>query len=689
MAKPLPPTVGERLAKCGTHVDVWGVVPGAKVTLDVAGVQKTQPAGGTSMTFTIPGLNAGDKVRARQQVGSDTSEWSNRVITDDVKLPPNPPLTEATISSCAQCISAWGAAPGSRIEITLGGQKVAEGETSRTGLACMEAKHKPSSSMQSKTITCGTPSPSVGNIGVYSSPSPLPAPIIVDPVFECQTQVRFEGLVPGATVEIFVTDRANVTNSLGTFCACASRVNANVGRRFEKGDRVKAEQRMIRDQWECNVRGTPGPDVKVVPPDSRIKPKIVDPLYEGDVMILVTNQIEGGTITLLSKASAADPEVELGSRPSSEHPELPVPGPALHAGQILRVIQELCGVKEFSDPVTVKGRPPRIDPPEVRKPLYGCGEVVAIDKVIPGAWVYVRQTPPNVTSPEFPIGKVKALGTSVVVQVAPLLESGCFVTAHQEVGGQPSGPAPFVKVVPRQEFPAPKIVPPVAVGNRSVWLEEVVPGAHLRIFDRGIQMGSGSLPDTDGLVDLWWPIPDRAILTATQALCRFESSPSPPTPATSAAPCDGPPVYNPGKWNDGGKIQGCNNCYNYACDIRTDNFAQPGGGLTSSQLNCPDVVKAALSDGLRLCTTNHCHPCHHRVALVVAPGNDYHWYRQDAGGFWSHKRGCQAAKNVDESNNPITDPSTADRGPYTGFCGYFCVYKPDAKIGGPGCNCWP
>lgn len=28
--------------------------------------------------------------------------------------------------------------------------------------------------------------------------------------------------------------------------------------------------------------------------------------------------------------------------------------------------------------------------------------------------------------------------------------------------------------------------------------------------------------------------------------------------------------YNPGKWNNNSSIRGNNNCYNYACDVRTD-----------------------------------------------------------------------------------------------------------------------
>ena len=60
------------------------------------------------------------------------------------------------------------------------------------------------------------------------------------------------------------------------------------------------------------------------------------------------------------------------------------------------------------------------------------------------------------------------------------------------------------------------------------------------------------------------------------------------------------------------------------------------------------------------------------VALVVAPGPgfiDFHWYRKSSEGFWSHKPGSTAARNVDNSNRIITDPATCNRGPYTQFCG--------------------
>ena len=67
----------------------------------------------------------------------------------------------------------------------------------------------------------------------------------------------------------------------------------------------------------------------------------------------------------------------------------------------------------------------------------------------------------------------------------------------------------------------------------------------------------------------------------------------------------------------------------------------------------------------------------YKVALVVGMYDegkyDYHWYRQDADGLWSHKPGITAARRIDNSGKLIIDPMTADRGDYTQFLGYYAV----------------
>ena len=139
--------------------------------------------------------------------------------------------------------------------------------------------------------------------------------------------------------------------------------------------------------------------------------------------------------------------------------------------------------------------------------------------------------------------------------------------------------------------------------------------------------------------------------------------------------CCSIPSYTPAFWNDGGTVQFGNNCYNYSNNKRTDTFAQPGeaAGAKWTSLQCGNVRTAAIADGLKsvagpnLCPKREC-----TLALVVDPGSDYHWYRRDKNGMWTHKPGGTPATNLDNSSNPINNPETADRGGYTDFCGYMC-----------------
>ena len=54
---------------------------------------------------------------------------------------------------------------------------------------------------------------------------------------------------------------------------------------------------------------------------------------------------------------------------------------------------------------------------------------------------------------------------------------------------------------------------------------------------------------------------------------------------------------------------------------------------------------------------------------------DYHWYRQDSDGSWSHKCGEDPATNLDNSGRRIYDPVYADRGRYTEVIGFYAIKK--------------
>jgi hypothetical protein len=138
-------------------------------------------------------------------------------------------------------------------------------------------------------------------------------------------------------------------------------------------------------------------------------------------------------------------------------------------------------------------------------------------------------------------------------------------------------------------------------------------------------------------------------------------------------------AYNPGFWNNDPSVRSTNNCYNYGTNRRTNTFAQPGraSGRYPYPMDCPSVTAAALSDGAH--QRYNCFPDSEKprwfMAMAVWPGRDYHWYRKAREGFWGHKPGSTAVRNVDNSGVIIRDPSTCNRGPYVNFCGFFYACK--------------
>lgn len=56
-------------------------------------------------------------------------------------------------------------------------------------------------------------------------------------------------------------------------------------------------------------------------------------------------------------------------------------------------------------------------------------------------------------------------------------------------------------------------------------------------------------------------------------------------------------------------------------------------------------------------------------------GYDYHWYRQNLDGTWSHKQGKGDISNEDFSGHVIYNPKECDRGNYNTFKGFYMIVK--------------
>lgn len=176
------------------------------------------------------------------------------------------------------------------------------------------------------------------------------------------------------------------------------------------------------------------------------------------------------------------------------------------------------------------------------------------------------------------------------------------------------------------------------------------------------------------------------------------------------------PKYEPGRWNNRKELRETHNCFAYAMNVHDPKqvkacqlnkncnvpFHQPGSasghpGFRSRRLKtCPDMIARLLGDNpsMKMTTFEAKCPAHtSKIALVVDPDEDYHFFRQDSNGFWSHKPGGTAVTNLDANDKPIYDPQLASRDyresgsklNYDTFCAYMCVPRDrplHLKIGG-------
>ncbi len=218
-----------------------------------------------------------------------------------------------------------------------------------------------------------------------------------------------------------------------------------------------------------------------------------------------------------------------------------------------------------------------------------------------------------------------------------------------------------------------------------------------RSFAFTVRYGQRARFDTDPIVET--PMNARTTMTVFLAATAF----------AAAALADPPAGAQASQWNtfSGDKhSQSRNNCYNYAVDARNGKYAQPGrkaGATWSYPIGVPGTVihvgatraeaqnykgaaadlaafgakvkAAAEADGLRSrAALNNVPAGHSAVALVVGyipvgpavrlPNGqwmqkqvlDYHWYRLNADGTWSHKPGPGKATTKDDAGNNIVNP---------------------------------
>ena len=163
------------------------------------------------------------------------------------------------------------------------------------------------------------------------------------------------------------------------------------------------------------------------------------------------------------------------------------------------------------------------------------------------------------------------------------------------------------------------------------------------------------------------------------------------------------PPYDSKLWNSKKEHRDVFNCYIYALNIHDPRqikkcletecdlpFHQPGlisgykGFDSNKPKTCPEMIARIIGDNSTITQIGFeekCPPKTSKIALVVDEDEDYHFLRQDRGGWWSQKGGAKPVTNLDASLRPIWDPALANNNwtnsqgtlNYDIFCGYLCV----------------
>jgi hypothetical protein len=151
------------------------------------------------------------------------------------------------------------------------------------------------------------------------------------------------------------------------------------------------------------------------------------------------------------------------------------------------------------------------------------------------------------------------------------------------------------------------------------------------------------------------------------------------------------PKYDPAKWNNNYNIKDTHNCYAYALNKIVSNRKgkpQPGyyskfPSLNNNDYKCNVFLKRLKKDIPSLYVTKFngkCKKGFYKAFIAIDPkqnDHDYHFYRQDSNGKWSHKPGRTEVVNLDADNKEILNPALANRDykhyNYSVPCFFFCL----------------
>jgi dienelactone hydrolase len=305
-----PPIITQPLYGCAKSVNITGYIPNATLDLEVDGVVVVANFPGGSPTpqgalIKLPTpfkVNQAlpQQVRARQNFGGATSNWTNFVQVRDhtADFPaglPRPELFPLPLNKCGIRTGVGNLIVGCDVEILVSGNPdgLVQGANNPQGInlttAYVDTQH-----VRAKATLCADPSPLAAEQIVQIAPLPLAAPTFA-PFVQGGSDLVVQGLADGAHFEL----KRNGISLGATGCWGGTFTWKGINPPFNTPnvDKFEAAQQLCPgDPWSPPGTGNPLPC-------SALKSPKFGPIQDGDIFVTFTDFVVGSQIKVFVNGS--------------------------------------------------------------------------------------------------------------------------------------------------------------------------------------------------------------------------------------------------------------------------------------------------------------------------------------------------------------------------------------------------
>lgn len=320
-------------------------------------------------------------------------------------------------------------------------------------------------------------------------PNFVSPPIIIEPIYACTDAIAVTGVVPGATVEVFVNQPSSGVPD-GVAVAQEDPTSINVPA-LAVGDLIIARQ-IWNGMISADSAGASVANAEAAYPngfpESRVDPP---PLYECGRRTGSYEHLPGSKIDFFSQPSAGTGTYTPigGGRAATAETSYFTLSPAFTVNEAITTQYSLCATTSpMSGEEIVQPEPSPILEPTIDEEVYDGMDTVWVDGAHNGARLEVYL---NGTSPGDVIGARYTGASRARVWFSTNVNAGDQLFVTQELCNK-SVPTTSIPVKPCSGLPAPVIRTP-EIGDDFVVLLSAVAGARIEVFDAsGVALGNGA-----------------------------------------------------------------------------------------------------------------------------------------------------------------------------------------------------